>query len=177
MFTSDTEYIDGSKYRDKNHKTLVVDSYEVIEDQESAASSSGIVGKEIRSFQTSAAYLIASIALMFFGAIYEYFGHGVFSYYMIYAFAIPLLGGALPYMTDYIKRLRAAVSTGRHGGSRFLERIRNPWMYHAGLATLTVGSIMKGVLDIYGTTNSLTIVYPVAGALLIATSFLIKLKE
>lgn len=177
MFTSDTEYIDSSKYQDKKHKTLVLDSYEIIEDEEGVASSHRVAVKEVRSLQTAVTYLIISIALMLFGAVYEYFGHGVFSFYMIYAFAIPLLGGALPYMTDYIRRLRTAASHGGSGGSKFTMLIRTPWMYHAGLATLTVGSIMKGVLDIYGTTNSLTIAYPVAGALLIAISFLIKPKH
>ena len=35
--------------------------------------------------------------LALFGAIYELFSHDVYSYYMIYAFAIPLLMGVLPY--------------------------------------------------------------------------------
>lgn len=35
--------------------------------------------------------------------------------------------------------------------------------YHSGIATLTVGSIFKGVLEIYGTTNQLIVVYWIAG--------------
>ena len=41
--------------------------------------------------------IAASIFLAFFGAIYELFSHEVYSYYMIYAFAIPLVLGAVPY--------------------------------------------------------------------------------
>ena len=36
-------------------------------------------------------YFVLSIFCAFFGAVYEWFSHGVFSYYMIYAFAVPLL--------------------------------------------------------------------------------------
>ena len=40
-------------------------------------------------------------------------------------------------------------------------------LYHAAMATLTTGSIIKGVLDIYGTTNRLLIGYAAAAAILI----------
>lgn len=42
-------------------------------------------------------------------------------------------------------------------------------LYHSGIATLTVGSIVQGVLEIYGTTNALAGYYWIAGgALLLA---------
>jgi hypothetical protein len=106
------------------------------------------------------AYLIAAMLCALFGAVYEMFSHEVYSGFMVFAFAIPLLGGAAPFLA--LARLHS---------------IRLPdqttcRMYHCGLATLTVGCIMEGVLAIYGTTNDLSIVYWVAGPLLVVTGLL-----
>ena len=43
-------------------------------------------------------YLAAALFCALFGAVYEIFSHEVYSYPMIYAFAIPLAGGALPFL-------------------------------------------------------------------------------
>jgi hypothetical protein len=40
-------------------------------------------------------------------------------------------------------------------------------LWNSGIAALSVGSVFKGVLDIYGTTNPLIVVYPVAGGILL----------
>ena len=45
-------------------------------------------------------------------------------------------------------------------------------LYGSGIITLTIGSVMKGVLDIYGTTNGKIIVYPVAGGLMVVISLI-----
>ena len=83
---------------------------------------------------------------------------------MIYAFLLPLAGGALPYTLF-------SLGKGRYPGA--LSR----WLGHAGIAALTVGSIMKGVLEIYGTTNSLTRVYPLAGVPMLALACLFYLSK
>ncbi len=101
--------------------------------------------------KTALRYLAASIVCALFGAVYEEFSYGVYSYYMIYAFAIPLAGGALPFLS------LAVAGNGRYPG--FAAR----GLYHAGIAALTVGSVVQGILEIYGTTNRLVIVYGVAG--------------
>ncbi len=104
-----------------------------------------------RALKTSAIFLGASLITGLLGAIYELFSHEVYSYFMIYAFAFPLVGGTLPYLL-----------LGLSKAKRYPNAVcRN--LYHAGIATLTVGSIMRGVLDIYGTTNSLTNIYWFAG--------------
>ena len=104
-------------------------------------------------------YLVAAIFMALFGAIYEIFSHEVYSYYMIYAFALPLCLGVLPSLAIGIFDLMIPSPKA----ARF-------WAY--GIATLTVGSAFKGVLDIYGTTNRLIYVYPIAGAILFASAFL-----
>lgn len=99
-------------------------------------------------------YITASAAVAASGAVYELFSHGVYSYYMIYAFAPVLLLGALP-----------AVILLCRGG--FVPTKLGFELYNAGIATLTAGSFIKGVLDIYGTSNGLVAVYPVVGAILL----------
>lgn len=95
-------------------------------------------------------YLIASLMLAAAGAVYEMFSHGVYSAYMVYAFMIPLVMGCLPYLAD----------------SRGIIKKAGPMAEHlllASIVTFTIGSIIKGVLEIYGTTNFLTVVYPMLG--------------
>lgn len=89
----------------------------------------------------------------FFGGVYELFSHEVYSYWMIYAFAIPLVGGVIPMVVLLL----------RHK----LPSVRSLMLWHFGLVTLTVGSVMQGVVAIYGSTNRLIAVYPAVGAALL----------
>ena len=82
-------------------------------------------------------YLLLSVFVFVFAQIYEYFSHGVYSNYMLYAFLIPFLGLSVP--SFLLHSLKKAIPTN----SRFL--------WKCGIATLTVGSIYKGILEIYGT--------------------------
>ncbi len=109
--------------------------------------------------KTAVVYLLASLFLVLFGAVYEHFSHEVFSYFMLYAFVFPLAGGALPFLLLSLCRLRLP-------GRLALD------LYHSGIAALTVGSVFRGVLDIYGTTNRLISVYWVVGAALLAGGIL-----
>ena len=104
-------------------------------------------GKGSETAKTALVYLILSVFCALFGAVYELFSHAVYSFYMIYAFGFPLVGGALPY----------GILSAFHLGKSSSALARN--LYHSGIATLTVGSIVRGVLDIYGTTNSLSRYY------------------
>ena len=118
-------------------------------------------------------YLAISVAVALFGGIYERFSFGVWSYFMVYAFMIPLAGGALPFMIGHFRNKRADHSDmdGAAGkktmASAKAETINGRMLHHAAMATLTTGSIIKGVLDIYGTTNRLLIGYAAAAAILI----------
>ena len=104
--------------------------------------------------KTALVYACASAFCAFFGAVYEVFSHQVYSYFMLYAFAIPLGMGVIPFLV---------LAIGKWD-------MPGPWalrFYHSGAAALTVGCIFAGVLEIYGTTNRLVMVYPVAGTILI----------
>ena len=104
--------------------------------------------------KTALRYLLISLFCVLFGAVYEVFSYEVYSFFMIYAFVFPLLLGVLPFL---LIRLRGARTPN--------VLCRN--LYHAGVATLTVGSIIAGVVEIYGTTNALILLYWMVGILLL----------
>ena len=85
-------------------------------------------------------YCIASIVTVLFGLIYEMFSHGVISNYMIFAFTIPLTLGVLVSFLMYALKMKQ------------VTRVQIS-LYNASVATLTLWSILNGVLEIYGTTN------------------------
>jgi hypothetical protein len=62
--------------------------------------------------------------------------------------------GCLPYLADN----RGIIKTAGPVGETLLM---------ASIATLSIGSVIKGVLEIYGTTSFLTAVYPVLGGVLL----------
>ena len=109
-----------------------------------------------RPVKTALVYLLISLFCGLFGAIYEVFSHEVYSFYMLYAFVFPLACGTLPFLIiGLCSRMPYPNAVSRN-------------LYHSGIATCTVGSIMLGVLEIYGTTNHLTDLYwPVGIAFLL----------
>ncbi len=118
--------------------------------------------------RTATIYLLATVLTALFGAVYEKYSHEVYSYWMIYAFAFPLVAGAVPFQMLSLRPVK-------HDPPLPCRQ-----MYHCGVATLTVGSIVEGILDIYGTTNALTGCYwLLGGVLLIAavTAFSISLMR
>lgn len=118
--------------------------------------------------------MIISIFLAAAGAVYEHFSFGVYSYFMIYAFAVPLAGGALPYMIRYIRNKKKPVCSRPAKQFRFVTAGE---LYHAAIATLTVGSIIHGALCICGRPNSLVIVYPVTAVALLAGVTVLSASE
>lgn len=91
-----------------------------------------------------------------FGAIYEHFSLGVWSYYMIYAFA-PLLIGSFVALSLYFRK-------GRIVNSFFVP-------FFLSQMTASMGMLAAGVVAIYGTENKYLIVYPICAALLLIVSF------
>ena len=92
-------------------------------------------------------YLAISLFCAVFGAIYHQFSHDVYSAFMTYAFLFPLVGGALPFAI-------MTYTTGCPLPGRLPFNL-----YNSGIAALTTGSLFQGVLEIYGTTNRLSLVY------------------
>lgn len=105
-------------------------------------------------------YLFISLFCILFGAVYEFFSHGVYSYFMLYAFVFPLAGGALPFF-------------GMAFSSMPIPNRVSQNLYHSGIAALTTGFLFEGALEIYGTTNRLVSVYWILGILFILTAIFI----
>lgn len=105
--------------------------------------------------KTAFVYLWIALFCMLFGAVYERFSHEVYSFYMLYGFAVPLVGGTLPF---FILSLLPNAAYP-HASARNL--------YHSGIAALTVGSFLQGALEIYGTSNVLIGYYWIVGIVLL----------
>ena len=104
-------------------------------------------------------YVLIAIGLAAFGAVYEHFSFGVYSNYMVYGFAVPLLLGALPALLFACSKRPPMIS----------NLAKKLW--RDGIAVLTVGSLFTGVIKIYGTDSNLCYVYAGAGvALLLAAA-------
>lgn len=128
-------------------------------------SASGIerFGKEIEKLVFT--YLIITLVCAGFGAVYEFFSHGVYSYYMLYAFMIPFLGGTVYFYC--ILYFRSKIP--RCIACRF---------QHFGILTVTVGCIVCGILEIYGTTNHLVNIYFIVGGMfLVIGNFMYLLQK
>lgn len=108
-----------------------------------------------RASKTAFVYLLVALFFALFGAVYEIYSHEVYSYYMLYAFSFPLIGGTLVFnILSFLKLQKYPNAIARN-------------LYHSGIATLTVGSVVQGVLEIYGTTNALSDYYWSVGMVLI----------
>lgn len=93
------------------------------------------------------------------GQIYSLFGHGVRSAAMTWMFLYPLLGGSLIYLL--IDLLVPAVKA-RPAYRLFCN------LYNAGIAALTAGSFLKGILEIAGASSPYLPWFFGAGWLLVA---------
>lgn len=105
-----------------------------------------------------------AIFVALFGAIYEMFSHEVYSYYMIYAFGIPLVLGVLcPVLTPVLFK-------------RFPHGFESA-LWNLSIVTLTVGSILKGIVDIYGSSNQKLIFYPITGCILVLLAVIVFISK
>lgn len=87
------------------------------------------------AIKTAIVYLIASVLVLAFSLVYSIFSHEVYSNYLSYAFLYPLIGGFCVYF-------------GVHFTKFFSKWPYN--FYNAGIATITVGSILAGINEIAG---------------------------
>ena len=103
-------------------------------------------------------YFIVSIICIIINYVYSKFGHGVTSNYMTYMFLYPLIGGIIAILIN-----------------RDNNRIFNN-LYSYGIATLTVGSFIKGILEIAGTNSIYEIIFYIVGIILILLAIKQKFK-
>ena len=101
--------------------------------------------------------MLVTLFVILVGYVYETFSRGVFSFLMIYAFAVPLVLGTL--LNMILERLKAYVPgfiTGQ--------------LWHCGVATVTVGMILGGVFQIYGSADERLNLFFIVGALMLASA-------
>ena len=95
-------------------------------------------------------YIGITAFIAVFGIVYEQFSHNVDSSYMWFAWVWVLGFGVVPYLLIYLLPINKVPGT------------LSECFYNLGVAFLTVRSIFKGVLEIYGKTNiKMVIVYTV----------------
>lgn len=103
--------------------------------------------------KTGITYLIATVAMVILEKIYRLFGHGVTSPAMTWMFLFPLAGGLLIYLVN-----RARLILKMQSDCAAFSNL-----YHSGIATLTVGSFLKGVLEIAGTDSVYLLYFYIVG--------------
>ena len=101
-------------------------------------------------------WLKISLFCLLFSAVYEYFSFGVYSVWMIGLFVWPLVLGA-----------GASLLLGKDPGR----------LWNDGVLVLTAGSLLKGIHEIYGTTNVLTGWFLLAGAVLLSSGVLREMMK
>ena len=117
-----------------------------------------------RALKTAAVYLCVTTFCAVFGTVYEFFSHGVFSFFMAFCYLPPLLLGSAPFFTVFLTK------QGMPGRLAYN-------LYNSGAATITVGFIFRGVTEIYGTTNRLAHIYSGVGALFLLTGAVIWITD
>lgn len=110
-----------------------------------------------RAGKTAIAYLAVSALSILFDRVYALYGHGVYSASMSLMFLYSLLGGALVFSLLWL----FGPEDAKISHSRLFYNL-----YNSGVAALMAGSLLKGVLDIAGTSSAYLPVYRLAGFLL-----------
>lgn len=97
--------------------------------------------------------------------IYNHFGHGVYSAYMTYMFLFPLILGGGIYGLILILPMTKEISRLTFN------------LYNSGIATLTVGSLLKGIFEIAGTSSPYVVVYWLVGTIMVVCSMLMVVRQ
>jgi hypothetical protein len=100
--------------------------------------------------RTVVVYASVAVSCLFFSIVYAQYSHGVSSASMTFMFCYPLIGGAGVFTALALLRLPFPP-----------RRAFNA--YNSGIATLTVGSTLRGVFEIAGTSSSFQMVFTVVG--------------
>lgn len=113
--------------------------------------------------KTILVYLILSLIAVVVDKVYGIFGHGVDSKAMTWMFLYPLLGGALFY---------SAINLFFPNIIKFASYRVFYNIYNSGIATLTFGSFLKGILEIAGTNSLYLVFFYGGGAVFLAVALI-----
>ena len=113
-------------------------------------------------FKTAIIYFVFSVITFIFSIVYSLFSHEVYSDYLTFAFLFPLIGGTLLYL--FLCMLNS-----------FKKWPYN--FYNAGIATITVGSILRGVNEIAGADTLYYMWFYLVGIIFIVLALILLLIE
>jgi len=113
-------------------------------------------------------YMILSFVAIIVNNVYALFGHGVTSAAMIWMFLYPLLGGTLVMLLIEL----IVPSAVKAPGFRLAFNL-----YNSGIATLTVASFLRGILEIAGADSPFTLPFYIVGGAFIAGGLLTFLAK
>lgn len=111
--------------------------------------------------RTALIYACVTLFCAVFGIVYECFGNGIYTFFMLGAFVFPLALGLLPCLLCALKP------------PPIYPDVLPRTVWHSAVATLTVGSFYKGALVIYGTDNRWSVVYWIAAGVLAVLALLL----
>lgn len=118
-------------------------------------------------YRTAFAYLFLTVLCVCIDRIYALFAHGVYSRAMSWMFLYPLLGGCVFY---FLLESRVTGFFHRKG----VRLGRN--LYNSGIAALTAGSLLKGILDIAGTASPYVALFQITGIVFSVVGLFFLLK-
>lgn len=122
------------------------------------------INKRIK--KTIIIYFFTTIFTIVFDRIYSLFSHGVSSLSMTLMFLYPLVGGVIVYyILGYLFK-------NKKDDMIILFNI-----YNSGIAILTVGSLLKGIMDIAGTSSKYIKYYLIIGMFFVCTSIIMFIKS
>lgn len=108
--------------------------------------------------KTTLVYLLTAAFCIVFCMIYEQFSYGEHADCMRLMFLLPLLGGAVPFGI-------LAYSRGWRGLSRVGYNLWN-----SGIAVLSSGCLIKGIIEISGRTSDYDMFYWIGGTAMLAAA-------
>lgn len=114
---------------------------------------------------------LTTVFVFVFAKIYGIFSHGVSSAFISYAFLLPLSLIFFPKLLNLCTGNRlwnGSLDTEEEEGKKLFLSSLASFLWKSGVAVLTVGSLYKGVLDIYGTSGSFEWIYLVVGIVALA---------
>ncbi|SJX71258.1 hypothetical protein FM130_11100 [Enterococcus faecium] len=108
-------------------------------------------------------YFISSFLLFIFQWIYHHFSHRVTSQALRWVWVIPMVGGAFLFIFKKIL-------------NTFQNRLAFN-LFNTGLTSYIVGMILKGILEIAGTSSPYIGIYPMIGMIILGISLFIYISS
>lgn len=138
-------------------------------------------------------YLAVSLFLILVSRIYSFFAHGVSSPWMTFLFAWPLFLGGIPSLlrisgilpSDGSRHIRLPVPGLRKagwgaGGADAFFSAAGEDLYRFGIAAVTVGSLLQGIMEIAGTDSAYPGYLLAAGTVMLTAGvlfYIVRIKE